>query len=142
MASELEAAQQLAGRLEEDLVLAQRQVAASGSGPAEQGPDGGPGAGPDPGAAAGGGREGEAPSMLAVMSGQRDRFRARVRELEEHLLVQTQQLARVGACGAARAWFDWMHAGGGAVLPADWLGRTRVCGARMTAMHRLHPRRP
>ncbi|RMZ54424.1 hypothetical protein APUTEX25_002000 [Auxenochlorella protothecoides] len=96
LASELEAAQQLAGRLEEDLVLAQRQVAASGSGPAEQGPDGGPGAGPDPGAAAGGGREGEAPSMLAVMSGQRDRFRARVRELEEHLLVQTQQLARAG----------------------------------------------
>ncbi|KAL6768847.1 UBQ4 [Auxenochlorella protothecoides x Auxenochlorella symbiontica] len=96
LASELEAAQQLAGRLEEDLVLAQRQVAASGSGPAEQGPNGGPGAGPDPGAAAGGGREDEAPSMLAVMSGQRDRFRARVRELEEHLLVQTQQLARAG----------------------------------------------
>ncbi|KFM27805.1 Protein CASP [Auxenochlorella protothecoides] len=38
----------------------------------------------------------QAPSMLAVMSGQRDRFRARVRELEEHLLVQTQQLARAG----------------------------------------------
>ena len=43
--------------------------------------------------AAGGG---EGPSMLSVLCHQRDRFRARVRELEDNLVAVQQELGRVG----------------------------------------------
>ncbi len=91
-AAELEAelAQQkeLVGHLEEDLLAAEGAAGGGATGSA---------GGPDSAAAEGG--EGGEQTMVAVLCSQRDRYRARVQEVEGHLATLGQELKKVSGVG-------------------------------------------
>ncbi|KAI7841244.1 hypothetical protein COHA_005081 [Chlorella ohadii] len=91
--AELEQQKQLVARLEEDLLAAEgaaSSAAAAGGGGAGSGDAL---AGGNGGGAAGGEGEGEQ-TMVAVLCSQRDRFRARVQEVEGHLAALAQELKK------------------------------------------------
>lgn len=103
--AELAAARQLAGRLEEDLLQAQDAASAAaapgfGAGTGGAGDVAGEGSTAGEGGAGaadgtGGGAEGRWEPMVAVLSSQRDRFRARAQEVEAQLATLGQELKRV-----------------------------------------------
>lgn len=97
--SELAAARELAGRLEEDLLKAEGAASASALAAATAGEAGAAGAGGAGGAAGGGGEAGTSGAqwepMVAVLSSQRDRFRARVQEAEAQLAALGGELTKV-----------------------------------------------
>ncbi|KAL4425119.1 hypothetical protein ABPG77_008224 [Micractinium sp. CCAP 211/92] len=84
--AELAQQKELVGRLEEDLLAAE---GAGGGGATDSA------GGPDSAAAEGG--EGGEQTMVAVLCSQRDRYRARVQEVEGHLATLGQELKKVRA---------------------------------------------
>jgi membrane protein involved in colicin uptake len=85
--AELAAQKELAARLEEDLLAAEHAGAPStGSG----------GAAGELGDAGDGGGGGGEQTMVSVLCSQRDRYRARVQEVEGHLATLGQELKKVG----------------------------------------------
>ncbi|GAB4818452.1 hypothetical protein N2152v2_005498 [Parachlorella kessleri] len=105
LGAELAQQRELVARLEEDLLAAERAAGArSAAGEAAEGGTISPTASGMLQEAPGGDGAGEGPSMLSVLCHQRDRFRARVRELEDSLVAVQQELARVRTdAEAARA---------------------------------------
>eukprot|EP00887_Chlorella_sp_A99_P007147 scaffold2.g7147.t1 len=93
---ELRQHKELVARLEEDLATAEAATVDAAAGPRQ-----GSGALDEGGA---GDATGGEQTMLMVLTGQRDRFRNRVRELEESVAMLTQDLSRVrGEAAAVRA---------------------------------------